>query len=217
MSKLTAIIPARQFDYNLKNKNLLPFLDTNLLVHKIRQLKATKQVDTILVCSDSEEVLKQAVENGAEVFKRQTETEGMDTFSHLIKIVLSQLSAEHILWTNCCTPFVDETIYAKAIEMYFKKRGEGYDSLISTLPFKRFVLDDNGALNFRRGGQHKETNKLNTLYFWISAIAIAKREDMLAWEYTWGNITFKYNLNEKESLEIKNAEDLKLAQLYLGE
>ena len=36
---ITAIIPVKGNSTRLPNKNILPFADTNLLVHKIRQLK----------------------------------------------------------------------------------------------------------------------------------------------------------------------------------
>lgn len=39
MNDLTAIIPVKKHSNRLPNKNILPFGDTNLLVHKIGQLK----------------------------------------------------------------------------------------------------------------------------------------------------------------------------------
>lgn len=42
---ITAVIPARAGSRRLKNKNILPFADSNLLIHKIRQLKKVKGVD----------------------------------------------------------------------------------------------------------------------------------------------------------------------------
>ena len=42
--RITAIIPAKALSNRLPNKNTLPFGESNLLIHKIRQLK---QVDAI--------------------------------------------------------------------------------------------------------------------------------------------------------------------------
>ena len=62
MSKtLTAIIPVRAGSRRLHNKNILPFGDSNLLVHKIRQLKAVKSIDEIVVSSDSDVMLEMAL------------------------------------------------------------------------------------------------------------------------------------------------------------
>ncbi len=214
MNDVIAVLPARKFDYNLENKNLLPFLDTNLLSHKIKQLQRVSSISNIVVCSDSDELLDIAKGHGVDVYKRPNLPQDIDTFSNLIEIVLDKRHEENILWTNCCTPFVDEKLYADSIDVYFKKLNEDYDSLISVLPFKKFVIDDNGPLNFHRGIKHKDSCNLNQLYFWISAIAIASKENMLKWKYSWGNIPYKYILDKKAALEIKSIEDLKIAELY---
>ena len=45
--KFLAIIPVRAGSRRLPNKNILPFGDSNLLVHKIRQLKKVVLIDEI--------------------------------------------------------------------------------------------------------------------------------------------------------------------------
>ncbi len=212
MKKITAILPARNFDYYIKNRNLLSFLDTNLLEHKIGQLKKLQDLSEILVCSDNEQILEIAKKYNVNALKRN----GEDSLSALVMSVTEHVKTEHILWTNCCTPFSDENVYLRAINSYFEKLNEGYDSLVSVLPFKRFVIDDNGPVNFKRGLNHKESFKLNSLYFWISAISLASRENMKKWKYLWGNVPYKFILNKKEALEIKNEEDIKLATLYIN-
>ena len=57
---LTAIIPVRGGSRRLPNKNILPFGDSNLLVHKIRQLKQVDGINTIVVSSDSDVMLEMA-------------------------------------------------------------------------------------------------------------------------------------------------------------
>ena len=36
---------------------------------------------------------------------------------------------------------------------------------------------------------------------------------MAKWKYNWGNIPYKYELSEEESIEIKDLKDLKIAEL----
>ena len=64
-NKITAVIPVRAGSKRLPNKNILPFGDSNLLIHKIRQLKQVKGVDTIVVSSDSPEMLNMAYSESA--------------------------------------------------------------------------------------------------------------------------------------------------------
>lgn len=58
---ITAVIPVRAGSRRLPNKNILPFGNSNLLVHKIRQLNQVKSIDTIVVSSDSDEMLNMAL------------------------------------------------------------------------------------------------------------------------------------------------------------
>ena len=46
MSKvIKAVIPVRKGSRRLPNKNILPFGDSNLLIHKIRDLKKINKID----------------------------------------------------------------------------------------------------------------------------------------------------------------------------
>ena len=58
MAVITAIIPVKGDSSRLSHKNILPFGDSNLLIHKIRQLKAVSEVRNIIVSSDSDEMLR---------------------------------------------------------------------------------------------------------------------------------------------------------------
>jgi len=57
---ITGVIPVRAGSRRLPNKNILPFGDSNLLVHKIRQLRHVKGLDRIVVSSDSDMMLEMA-------------------------------------------------------------------------------------------------------------------------------------------------------------
>ncbi len=67
---ITAVIPVRAGSKRLPNKNILPFGKSNLLIHKIEQLKQVNGVDKIIVSSDSEEMLKMAESCGVGIQKR---------------------------------------------------------------------------------------------------------------------------------------------------
>ena len=71
--KITAIIPVRAGSRRLPNKNILPFGDSNLLVHKIRQLQQVKNIDNIVVSSDSDKMLEIAKAEGVLIHKRAIE------------------------------------------------------------------------------------------------------------------------------------------------
>ena len=56
--KILGIIPARAGSKRVKNKNFRPFAGTSLIELAINQALSAKHLDSILVTSDSEEVLK---------------------------------------------------------------------------------------------------------------------------------------------------------------
>ena len=58
--KLLAIVAVRAGSKRVKNKNIRKFAGSNLLEIKLRQLKKIKDIDQILVSSDSNKCLKLA-------------------------------------------------------------------------------------------------------------------------------------------------------------
>ena len=71
MSKtITAIVPVKGNSTRLPNKNILPFGDSNLLLHKLDQLKQVKGITDIVVSSDSDEMLEMAEKAGVTAMKR---------------------------------------------------------------------------------------------------------------------------------------------------
>ena len=55
---ISAIIPVKGNSTRLPNKNILPFGSSNLLRHKIDQLKQVEGLSEIICSSDSDEMLE---------------------------------------------------------------------------------------------------------------------------------------------------------------
>ena len=70
---ITAVVPVREGSRRLKNKNVAPFAGTNLLINKLNQLKQVKEIETIVVSSDSDKMLEMAVSQGVKTHKRTLE------------------------------------------------------------------------------------------------------------------------------------------------
>ena len=60
---ISAIIPVKGNSTRLPNKNILPFGNSNLLQHKIDQLKQVEGLSEIICSSDSDEMLEIAKES----------------------------------------------------------------------------------------------------------------------------------------------------------
>lgn len=203
--RILAVVPARKFDENLPGKNILPINNTNLLVHKIRQLKKIFPQEDIHVSSESSEYLRFATEEGVAADMRPMEFAGpAANFGDFVHYIASSLKCEHILWASPTSPLVDEKDFELAINLYFKVLCEGYDSLITVNKLKRFLLDENGPLNFRFNIQDRNSAKLPILYEFVNGIVIAPRESMLKWHYNWGLLPYKLQLSPSKIIDICN-------------
>lgn len=211
---ITAIVPARKETNRLPNKNTLPFGKSNLLLHKLEQLKQVPEIDHIVVSSEDKEILQMAAESGVEAMRRPMRyADHSLQFGYFVEYVCGQASGEHILWTCVTAPFVTPAIYSSSIRLYLQKINEGYDSLISVQKMKRYILDANGSLNFRRGLLHKNSEDLSALYLYTNGIALASREKMIAWKYNWGHVPYMLEVDKRVGMNISDAYDYHIACL----
>ena len=84
-----ALIPAREFDEIIKDKNILPFGSSNLLEHKINQLQKTGLIENIYVSTDSDRYKDIAIKNKAIVIDRPFEFSHKDTIFNEFVIHIS--------------------------------------------------------------------------------------------------------------------------------
>jgi len=212
-----AVVPAREYDEHLPGKNLMPINNTNLLVHKIRQLKNVFAGKDIHVSSESLEYLRLATDEGVVADLRPVELAGpMANFGDLVHHVASNLNCKHILWSSPTAPLVDDKDFELAIDLYFKILQQGYDSLITTNKLKRFLLDENGPLNFRFNIQDRDTTKLPVLYEFVNGIVIAPRASMLKWRYNWGLLPYKLQLPPHKIVDICNDAEYSFAKFLIA-
>ncbi len=211
-----AVVPAREYDAHMPGKNVLAIKNTNLLVHKIRQLKKVFAAEDIHVSSESREYLRFATEEGVAADVRPMEFAGPEaSFGDFVHYVASSLRCKHILWASPTSPLVDEKDVELAINLYFKILGQGYDSLITTNKLKRFLLDENGPLNFRFNIHERATSELPVLFEFVNGIVIAPRESMLKWRYNWGLLPYKMQLPPQKIVDICNVAEYKFASFLV--
>lgn len=214
---ITAIIPVREGSRRLKNKNIAPFAGTNLLINKINQLKQVKEINNIVVSSDSELMLAMGEAQGVMTHKRAVEfcDEKTKTFGEVVAHICSNVPGDHILWATCTSPLVFPKHYSNAIEEYYKGLEEGYDSLVSMEQFRRYLWDDNGPVNYELGIKHVPSQQLAPLYFCTDGILLAPRKKMIEWNYFHGTNPYRYVLDKRTSLDVDDGLDLSCARAWL--
>ena len=70
IKNLVAVVPVREGSQRVKNKNLRKFNKKNLLIYKIEKLKKIKNIDEIIINTDSEEAIEIAKDLKVSFWKR---------------------------------------------------------------------------------------------------------------------------------------------------
>ncbi|MBI2108805.1 MAG: acylneuraminate cytidylyltransferase family protein [Parcubacteria group bacterium] len=212
MHNITALIPVRAGSRRLKNKNILPFGDSNLLIHKIRQLKQVEGIDSIVVSSNSDEMLQMAKDEGVEVHKREEKycDEISAPFSEVVKNICQNIEGEHILWAPCVTPLMEPRHYDEAIRIYLSDKN--HDSLVSVKKFKEYLWDTGGSVNYDAGAGHVPSQNLPDMWVVFNGIFLGRREDMIQWSYWLGKNPYKYEVDKRDAIDIDDETDFEIAK-----
>lgn len=206
--KITAVIPVKANSSRLPGKNMLPFGSSNLLNHKIEQLKQVEEITDIVVSSDSEIMLEAAEKAGVIALKRPEKYANESVpFGRFLDYLCEVLPNEHILWACVTSPLVEPYLYRKAIKLYFDKIEEGFDSLITLEPKQTFFMDKNGPLNFKTGLEHKNSEFLEPIYHFTNGINIAPKKKIAEWHYNYGPNPYKLMVNKREAADIDDIYD----------
>ncbi|MCL2096480.1 MAG: NTP transferase domain-containing protein [Oscillospiraceae bacterium] len=214
---ITAVIPVRAGSRRLENKNVAPFAGTNLLIHKIEQLKKVKEIDDIVVSSDSDSMLDMAKTKGVKTHKRAIEycDEKTKSFGEVVGHIAENVGGTHILWATCTCPLVFPETYSEAVKQYFIALSDNYDSLISFEILKRYIWNEEGPINYNIGLKHVPSQELPALYAPTFGITIAPRRQMIEWNYFHGTNPYKFIIDKRSSIDIDDGLDLAVARAWL--
>ncbi len=216
MNKLTAVIPVRKGSKRLPNKNILDFGESNLLVHKIRQLKQLNRIDEIVVSTDSEEMIEMAIKENVSWQRRPNEycDEKSKTFNEVVEYISSTIQTQNILWANCVCPLVKIETFNTAIEEFFNLETK-YDSVVSGVLLKEYILNQNNIPQNFSFENHVPSQKLPNWHIVVNGFFIAKAKDMQKWKFVYGKSPKLIELSKFEAIDIDDKEDFILAkQLY---
>lgn len=214
--KITAIIPVKANSSRLPGKNILPFGDSNLLLHKINQLKQVEELNEIIVSSDSDIMLKMASDAGVKAIKRPVQFANESVpFGRFLDYVCEICDGDHLMWACATSPLVEPYLYKKAIKTYFEKLKEGYDSLITCLPYQHFLMDEKGPINFEIGLKHTNSENLPVIYHFTNGVNLAPIEKVKEWHYNWGPKAYKLLVSKREAADIDDIYDLAQAKAML--
>lgn len=211
----TAIIPIKKS--NEEQLEIINYRNETLLDRKIKILKSVDLITEVILASDFDKIEKYAQKNDISFFLRNNNDPlNENSFSDLVRDVVSIAKNEEIIWSFANTPFIDEVVLNKAIKDYLKLDFTIYDSVITCSELKRFILDENGPLNFRTGIRHQKSQSLDSLYMLINGYFIMSKKLNLKYSYPWGKVPSRELIDKYTGFEIKDKRDFEIfTKVYL--
>lgn len=213
--KITAVIPVRKGSKRLENKNILKFADSNLLVHKIRQLKQIAEIDEIVVSTDCEHMIEMAIQENVS-FQRRPDIycdEKSKTFNEVVEFIANTIETDILIWAPCVCPLVEVSSYKNAIKT-FLNLDENFDSVVSALLLKEYIFDEEKPINFSVEN-HVPSQKLPDWHIITNGFFIAKAKDMAKWKFVYGKHPKLYEISKLEAIDIDDKFDFIMAeQIY---
>lgn len=218
---IAVFLPTRKGSERVKNKNTRKFaeFEGGLLELKLKQLNGLDVDEVILSTNDEESILiakslKSDFKNLHIKPRPDHLAESSTKLTDLIRYVPKITNCEHILWTHVTSPMVEKEIYAESINEYNQALENGYDSLMSVIPFQNFLWStkENDLVNREGTLRWPRTQDLAKLYEINSAIFITPRyiyENKLD---RVGEKPFLYEMNKLNSMDVDWEEDFKIAE-----
>ena len=209
----TAVVPVKASSSRLPGKNTLSFGDSNLLIHKIRQLKQVDNISEILVSSDSPIMLEMAAQEGARAEKRPSNlADESHPFRDLVYHLAELIQTKHLMWANVTSPTLDAPFYNAAIAQYKVALDDQYDSLTTILPFKHPLFDEKGPFNFNPALDITNTQDLCRLDLWTVGCSIISKDVALKHGFYFGLTPYRMEVTPYQAIDIDTPFDYEVAK-----
>jgi CMP-N-acetylneuraminic acid synthetase len=211
---VVALIPVREGSGRVKDKNFRPFADEGSLLHlKIKQLKKAGCFDHIYVSSDSERAKRIAAEMGVTFLPRDPEMckQSAKLYQYNTHMLQTVPGDPLVAWTMVTAPLFED--YPSAVEKFLKLDKDRYDSLITVLPFREFLINEKGhPLNCMYGRWHLLTQELECNYTITGSLYLAGKSEQIEWQYWIGMKPYLHEVTKLDCVDVDYEEDFALAE-----
>ena len=209
---LATVLTIRKGSVRVKNKNLKPFCNKNLLEYKIEILKKVNGIGEIIINTDSEEAIDIAKKYGVSFHKRDpfyasSECPNSEFWAH----IADNTKSEYILFTHCTNPLVKKETYDSMIKL-FEKQKNNFDSFNSVTEVKEFLILDKKPINFDLSKAPNSQDlpdviKLNFAINILSTKLMKQRKSLV------GNNPNFFKIDQTEAFDINTNHDFTVAEI----
>jgi len=209
---LTAVIPVRAGSQRVKNKSLRKFNKKSLLYYKILKLKKIKEIDKIIVNTDSKKAISVAKKLKVNYWKREKYYASSScTNSEFWQHIAKTTDSKYIMFTNCTSPLLEVDDYRKIVNFFLKIKNK-YDSLNTVTEVKEFLCLKEKPLNFTYN-KTPNSQKLPDIVKLNFAVNIISKDLMFSRKSVLGKKPYFYKISNIKGLDIDTILDFEYAEL----
>ena len=212
MSKVVkALIHVRAGSQRVKNKNIRPFAGSNLLEIKIKQLLRIKELDGVVVNTESDEMLDIARALGAECIKRDDYYASSTVpMNEVHRNMAENMNCDIVLCAPVTAPLIKDATISKMIACYFAD-DKKYDSLNTAHLVKEFLWKDNLPLNYDPAKLPKSQD-LPDIMALNFAVNIISKDKYLECRNVIGRYPNIVAIDKEEAIDIDDEVDFDFAE-----
>lgn len=178
--KITAVIPIRSGSQRVKDKNLRPFADTNLMELKINTLLKVPELTSIVVNTNSDlaiRIVEECYSKRVGIHRREeyyasSQCSGSEFFRHLGEVTDTDI----FVYCPCTSPFIKPQTISRCINQFLLS--PDYDCLATVSSVKEFMWLDGNPINYdpEHAPNSQDLPNIVALNF---GVTVVKKEDLI--------------------------------------
>lgn len=219
MDKIVAIVPMRHESERVKGKNYRLLAGVPLYHHILKTLISCKEIQEIVVDTDSQLIMEGVVESFPQVriLERPDHLrEGNIAMNEVLLHDVSLVAADFYLQTHSTNPLLTRETISRAISVFLENY-PAYDSLFSVTRWQTRLYDDTGMAVNHDPNVLLRTQDLPPIFEENSCLYIFTRRTLEEQHNRIGKRPYLYEIDPEEAWDIDEEIDFKIVNLLLSD
>lgn len=210
--KTIAIMPIKLNNERLPGKNTKLLGDIPLIQYQLKALEESGEFDSINVYCSSEEI-KEFLPDSVTFVKRPEYLDlPSSNFNQIFNSFINEIDSDIYVYAHATAPFVSVDTIKECIEAV--KSGK-YDSAFCAVKIQDYLWVDGKPMNFDAKNLPRSQD-LKPIFRETSGVYVIPKEMYKKYRRRVGEHPYIKKVSFKESVDINNPEDFRLAQMLIN-
>ena len=211
MPKIVAVMPIKMNNERLPGKNTKLLGKKPLLQYQLEVLLQIRELGSINVYCSNEEICKY-LPNGINFIKRPSYLDlPSSNFNQIFESFMRDTDSDIYVYAHATAPFIKAETIRECINAVLAGK---HDSAFCARKIQDFLWQDGEPLNFDASNTPR-TQDLKPIYRETSGVYVFTKEVYERTKRRIGKSPFIKEVSVKETIDINNPEDFKMAELFL--